>query len=997
MLRNPGLRSAILMLMAWTACLQAGAIEDGLVFNPASKFYEVKSPALDTAEEISLEAWVQVDPQCPEGARIFDKWGPGSQEGFRLEVGPERTVRLVTTAPEIVRAEFSLPTDHPSHVVAVFNPRQTIAKLYIDGRPAGSASSEARRWPIPRTVVPLRIGADAQGGNRFIGVIDRIAIYNRALGADDVSVRFNRQTSSVIPMDEWELTADAGDFIKPVIGELALMVPLKLESAAAGPENSLALWYRQPAREWVEALPVGNGRLGAMDFGGVEEERLQLNEDTIWSGGPYDPANPSAPEAYQKARELIFAGEQKQAEDLISRSGMAIPLNQSAYQTLGSLRLKFAASDLPVTEYCRSLDLDTAIATTTFKRGEVRFTREVFSTAADQVIAVRLTADKPGSISFTATADSPQILSTVTNQAKRLILSGTSGKHAQSPGRIQFESLIEIKNEGGAIASGNASLSVSRADSATILLSCGTSFVNWKDAGGNPHLRAEKNLAAAESKTWAQLRERHLKDYQPLFHRVFIDLGRGANSTLPTDERVKRFGENADPALAALFYQYGRYLLISSSRPGSQPANLQGLWNDSLSPPWGGKYTVNINTEMNYWPAETANLSECAEPLFQLVRDISISGRRTAEVMYHAPGWVCHHNTDLWRATGPVDGPGSGMWPMGGAWLATHLWEHYQFTGDKKFLENAYPIFKGACEFFLSVLVEEPKHKWLVTCPSVSPEHGGVVAGPAMDNQILRDLFAQTAKSAEILGIDADFRKKVLAARARLAPDQVGKFGQLQEWLDDVDRERDSHRHQSHLYGMFPSAQINPETPELFKAAIKSLEGRGDSSTGWSLAWRINLWARALDGDHALRLLTVQLTPPKGGSQGGGTYPNLFDAHPPFQIDGNFGGTSGITEMLLQSHQLEVRNPKSEIRNLDLLPALPQAWPTGSVKGLRARGGFEVDLAWNDGKLVSAKVRSLLGNPARLRYGTATRDVVLKKNETMTWDGTGSPASNTTR
>jgi alpha-L-fucosidase 2 len=370
-------------------------------------------------------------------------------------------------------------------------------------------------------------------------------------------------------------------------------------------------------------------------------------------------------------------------------------------------------------------------------------------------------------------------------------------------------------------------------------------------------------------------------------------------------------------------------------------------------------------------------LSECAEPLFQLIREISESGERTAKTMYGAHGWVCHHNTDLWRATAPIDGPGSGMWPMGGAWLTTHLWEHFQFSGDKEFLKRSYPIFKGACEFFLDTLVEEPKHHWLVTCPSVSPEHGGVVAGPTMDMQILRDLFSETARTSELLGVDADFRRKILETRSRLAPDQIGKYGQLQEWLEDKDREFDSHRHQSHLYAMFPSAQINPSTPDLYNAAIKSLVGRGDISTGWSLGWRINLWARALDGDHAFRLLTNQLTPPKGGSQGGGTYPNLFDAHPPFQIDGNFAATSGITEMLLQS----------QLGTIDLLPALPKAWPTGSIKGLRARGGYEVAMEWKDGKMTKATVTSILGNTGALRYGNSARQIKLAKGESLTWDG----------
>jgi alpha-L-fucosidase 2 len=410
---------------------------------------------------------------------------------------------------------------------------------------------------------------------------------------------------------------------------------------------------------------------------------------------------------------------------------------------------------------------------------------------------------------------------------------------------------------------------------------------------------------------------------------------------------------------------------------------LQGLWNDATSAAWGGKYTININTEMNYWPAETANLSECAEPLFQLVRDISVTGTHTAAVMYKAHGWVCHHNTDLWRATAPIDSAATGLWPTGGAWLTTHLWQHYLFTGDKKFLQENYPVLKGSAEFFLDTLQEEPVHKWLVTCPSHSPEHGGMVAGPTMDNAIVRDVFTQVARASEILGVDADFRAQVLGARARLAPFQIGKYGQLQEWLNDQDQEKDSHRHLSHLYGLFPSNQLTPGAdPKIFEAARKSLEGRGRAGTGWSLAWKINLWARALDGDKALGILVTQMTPPKGGSQGGGIFPNMFDAHPPFQIDGNFGAVSGIAEMLLQSQE-----PYGGHFAIDLLPALPSAWAEGNVTGLRARGGFEVDMNWRNGQLTGAAVRSVGGTATRVRYKGRIRDLILKPGTAMQLDG----------
>jgi len=715
---------------------------------------------------------------------------------------------------------------------------------------------------------------------------------------------------------------------------------------------------------------VGNGRLGAMIYGGVQQERLQLNEGNFWAGAPYDPANPAAYDLYVRARKLILAGNAAEAEKLLQVDGLGKPSGQASYQTIGELVLDFPGGG-EAKDYRRSLGLDSAVATTQYTIGDITYTRKIFSSAADQVLVVRLTADKPGRISFRASFSTPNKNSHSGARASELVFTSTGGKHADIQGKVQQETIVRAINDGGAVIGSGSTLTVTDANAVLLLIACRTNYINYHDLSGDPDVLARKDLAAT-SKSFDQLLADHLADYQPLFSRVQLDLGTTPQAQRPTDERILHFADGNDPALAALEFQYGRYLLISCSRPGGQPATLQGLWNESMNPPWNGKFTVNINTEMNYWPAEKTNLSECTAPLFDLIKDVSVTGQQTAKVMYHAPGWVLHHNTDAWRATAPIDGALFGIWPTGGAWLLTNVWEHYLYTGDIETLRTFYPIFKGSSEFFLATLIEEPVHGWLVTCPSVSPEHGALVAGPTMDESILRDLFAQTAEMAKILGVDDEFRQKVLAARQKLAPFQIGKYGQLQEWLDDIDRETDSHRHLSHLYALFPSNQITAEDPELFAAAKKSLLGRGDAATGWSLAWKMNLWARALDGNHAYVLLSHLLSEPGGDAAngsatgklqyaGGGTYPNLFDAHPPFQIDGNFGATSGITEMLMQSHEGFIR----------LLPALPDAWPEGSIQGIVARGGFVIGIQWKDHRLASASLQSRNGQICRIHSAVA--------------------------
>ncbi len=987
-----------LLVAAWICCLIPGLAAhaaEGMAFISDSPIYEaMASPALDLVNEVTLEAWIQADPMPGSGGRIIDRMPPGTQAGFLLDTWPGNSLRLITANGQL-RFDARLPADKWTHVVGIYSSPAKIMRLYLNGKEV-AAALEGEFPPLRKCSVPLHIGADPNGDNGFLGRMRRAAIYSRVLTNNEIARRFADADAKLDgAVGDWILTGNSAETLAPVAGTVSLRIPLTYPGSAPAPQQPLSLWYRKPASRWTEASVLGNGRIGGMVWGGVEHEEVDLNEDTLWSGEPSSWNNPEALPNLPRIRQFLLDGKNKDASDLV-RQKMHGVYNQ-CYMPMGKLVLDLAQPQ-DVRDYRRDLDLSQAIARVRYTAGQTTFIRETFISAVDQALVMRLSADKPGAITFSAGLMS-ELRPKVSSQNGQLILDGRCPIQADpsyvpqhrvifddtpNPRGMKFQMRLAARADGGSVAIENEHLVVNGANSVTLLLTAATSFNGPHKSPsreGKDHAAiATADLAKALARTDAQLQTDHIADHQRLFNRVSLNTGPLA-SNLPTDQRLRKYEPGKDPGLAALYYQFGRYLLIASSRPGTQPANLQGIWNISLNPDWSANWTLNCNAQINYWPVESANLSECHLPLIDLVEELKVDGYKAAKDIYGARGWVAHHNTDLWRAAGPVDGdPVWFIFQTGGAWLCQHIWEHYQFTGDRDFLRRGYPTLRDAARFFLDTMIHEPNHKWLVDAPATNFENyfrkptgesASVCMAPTADVQMIRQLLLNCIAAGTLLDTDTDFRAECAKAVAQLPPMQISpRTGHLQEWLDDWDHASPGNCQMLSQWGVICSNQITPRgTPDLATAVLKTMQARGvDQGTGsWQGAFPSNTYARLGQAEKALYVIDRHLKH--------NVNPNFsanFGTMAAWEIDGNLGITAAIGEMLLQSHSGEVH----------LLPALPAAWPDGSATGLRARGGFVVDLTWKSGKLIEARIQSLLGNPITIRYGEKTRSPAIAKGQT---------------